>query len=51
MGMGDAAAQEESKAKAVALWTMASKIFVRIDMCNYVDRVEDKIKAIQGTER
>lgn len=51
MGMGDVAAKEELKEKAVALWTIASEIFVRIDMCNYADRVEKKIKAIQGRER
>ena len=51
MGMGDVAAKEKTKAKAVALWTIASEIFVRIDMCNYADRVEKKIKAIQGRER
>ena len=51
MGMGDVAAKEELKEKAVALWMIASEIFVRIDMCNYADRVEKKIKAIQGRER
>ena len=50
-GMGDVATQKESKAKAVALWTMASEIFVRIDMCNYASRVKEKIKAIQESER
>ncbi len=50
MGMGDVAAQKESKARAVALWTMASKIFAGMNMYNYADRVEEKIKTVQGSE-
>ena len=50
MGMGDVAAKEELKEKAVALWMIASEIFVRINMCNYADRVKKKIKTIQGRE-
>lgn len=46
-GMGDVAAQKESKAKAIALWMMASKIFVGIDMYDYANRVEEKIKTVQ----
>ena len=49
-GLGDVAAQEGSKVKAIALWTMAAEISARLDMEEYANRLKNKIKSIQGSE-
>ena len=48
LGLGDMAAQGESEAKAVALWTLALINFRRLGLSSCVERVEARIGTVRG---